>query len=390
MIPRHRRWTRNFWRRKFALWPIVWPTLNNCWSTEMIKSQRWRKFTTNVGSGWSIYRSSTDCWKMNFNPILTMNQQRRKVLRTITSFVERYTSRERVVRSVTINVGRNREEQREKCSNKKMTITFGMKWLNCDEKMLDWSTRSKSMVCSTVVHWSIFFSLTIHEKLDLQAVEINEQTIVIDELKNEIQLINDQDEQRQAKLAPQNKPKSTDDQQRLVEELDKKLYELETERTCLIFEHERLKTNLDLCIDEKQHLSQQRTQTVGEVKKLKLRILALQDQIHKLKRNNLPLNKKNNLNHPATGPKRKIIKKSPKKGKSCLEMLLDQSQSATFMDDLRDQSSILYRMGPSKGNGLASKQRHRACSLCDHHTETSLMKRRRRPSMSSAMNKKRC
>ncbi|CAF4669288.1 unnamed protein product, partial [Rotaria magnacalcarata] len=33
-------------------------------------------------------------------------------------------------------------------------------------------------------------NLSLNEKLDLQEVEINEQTIVINELRNEIQLLN--------------------------------------------------------------------------------------------------------------------------------------------------------------------------------------------------------
>jgi chromosome segregation ATPase len=226
--------------------------------------------------------------------------------------------------------------------------------------------------------------LSLNEKIDLQEVEINEQTIVIDELRNEIHLLNDKDLPRQSPSVS----KSTNEQQYLVEELDKKLYELETERTCLVFEHERLKTNLDLCIDEKQHLIQQRAQTGNELKKLKLRILALQDQVHRLRRNNQSTNKKN-ANTPISSMKKRVTKKTKSK-KSCLEVLLDQN--STFRDDLQDESSILYRITPSKSDRFPSsyRQRHRTCSLCDHHTETSLMKRRRRPSISSTIPKKRC
>lgn len=221
--------------------------------------------------------------------------------------------------------------------------------------------------------------MSSNEKIDLQEVEINEQSIVIDELRNEIQLLNDKDEQRQSKITSPTKSKSTDDQQRVIEELDKKLYELESERTCLIFEHERLKTNLDLCIDEKQHLLQQRTQNTNEMKKLKLRILSLQDQIHKLKRTNPMMTKKPLITSVSTVKKRGMKKKSKK---SCLEMLLDQN--STLIDDLQDESSILYRVSSGKvDRWRRSTPRHRACSLCDDHTQSSLMKRKRRPSMST-------
>lgn len=225
--------------------------------------------------------------------------------------------------------------------------------------------------------------MSLNEKIDLQEVEINEQSIVIDELRNEIQLLNDRDEQRQSKFTAPTKSKSTDDHQRVVEELEKKVYELETERTCLIFEHERLKTNLDLCIDEKQHLLQQRTQNATELKKLKLRILALQDQIHKLKRTN-PLTttttttKKKSFPAPGSTMKKRGIKRKSKK--SCLEMLLDQN--STLIDDLQDESSLLYRVSATKSDRWRRPgQRHRACSLCDNHTQSSLMKRKRRSSI---------
>ncbi|CAF4549852.1 unnamed protein product, partial [Rotaria sp. Silwood2] len=89
----------------------------------------------------------------------------------------------------------------------------------------------------------------LQEKVDLQEVEINEQINVIDELHHEIQRINDKDEQIQSTHITT----SNSEQKYLIEKLDKKLYELETERTCLIFENERLKTNYDLCNDEKEH-----------------------------------------------------------------------------------------------------------------------------------------
>ncbi|CAF3889531.1 unnamed protein product [Rotaria sp. Silwood2] len=232
-------------------------------------------------------------------------------------------------------------------------------------------------------------NLSLNEKIDLQEVEINEQTIVIDELRNEIRLLNDKDEKSQLKTSSPSINKSNDNQQRLIEELNKKLYALENERTCLIFEHERLKTNLDLCIDEKQHLIQQKKQTTDEIKRLKLRLLALQDQIHKLKRNNQPINKKTSTNTSSTIKKR-IIKKKSKK--SCLEMLLDQNQSSTFIDDLQNESSVLYRTSPPKFDRFDinpwRRQRHRTCSLCDNHTQASLMKRKTRSSISSTVPKR--
>jgi hypothetical protein len=197
---------------------------------------------------------------------------------------------------------------------------------------------------------------------------------VIGELRNEIQMLNNKDEIHQSKISSPLITKSTDNQQHLIEELDKKIYELESERTCLVFEHERLKTNLDLCIDEKQHLIQQRTQTSNEIKKLKLRILALQDQVQKFKRNNQTINKK-----PLANIKKRIIKKKSKP--TCLEMLLDQNQNSTFIDDLQNESSILYRVSSTKSDRWRRPRRHRACSLCDYHTESSLMKRKRQSSI---------
>lgn len=115
------------------------------------------------------------------------------------------------------------------------------------------------------------------------------------------------------------------------------------------------------------------------MKKLKLRILALQDQVHKLKRNNQPINKKI-FNTPLKPPTKKRINKKKTK-QTCLEMLLDQNQSSTFIDDLQDESSILYRVSPTKADRWRRTRRHRACSLCDYHTESSIMKRKQRPSI---------
>jgi hypothetical protein len=215
--------------------------------------------------------------------------------------------------------------------------------------------------------WLFFyvFSLSLHEKIDLQEVEINEQIIVIGELRNEIRRLNDKDDQPRSTLPIT----SINEQKQLIEELDKKLYELETERTCLIFEHERLKTNFDLCVDEKQQLIQQKTQLNNESKKFKLRILALQDQIHKLKRNN----KKEFIPTPILTINRRIIKKKPKKSitnKSCLELLLEQD--STLFDHRQNESLI---------SNTQRRRRHRSCSLCDHQSENSLIKRKRRSSI---------
>jgi len=197
-------------------------------------------------------------------------------------------------------------------------------------------------------------------------VEINEQRIVISELRNEIQRLNDnKDEQSRSPTVIT--PILNNEQKYLIEELDKKLYEVETERTSLIVERERLKTNYDLCIDEKQDLIQQKLKINNELKQSKLRILALQNQIHKLKQNNH--NKKDLI--PILTLKRRIIKKKPKKlltTKSCLEMLLDQN--ATLIDDLHNESLI------------SNKQRQHSCSLCDHQSENSFIKPKQRPSIS--------
>jgi predicted nuclease with TOPRIM domain len=186
--------------------------------------------------------------------------------------------------------------------------------------------------------------------------------MVIDELRHEIHRLNDEPIRSLPVTIPSN-----DEQKQLIEKLDQKLYELETERTNLIFEQERLKTNYDLCIDEKQHLIEQKIQTNNELKQSKLRILALQDQIHKLKRNN---NNKNDL-IPILTIKRRIIKKKPKKPmtkKSCLEMLLDQN--VTLIDDLQNESFIL------------NKPRKRSYHICNHFNDHSFTKPKRRPSIS--------
>lgn len=233
------------------------------------------------------------------------------------------------------------------------------------------------------------FSVSLNEKLDLQEVEINEQTIVINELRNEIQLLNDKDERSKPRISSMLPIKSNDDQDRVGEEYDKKLYELENERTRLVFEHERLKTKLDICVDEKQHLMQQKTEALNDVKSLKLRILALQDQVHKLKRVNQP-NKKKNSTSSAPTLRKRIVKKKPRK--SCLELLLDQNQSSMFLDDLQNESSILCRKSAPKSDRSDRnpwrRQRFRTCSLCDCHTQSSLMKRKRQPSMSSTISKR--
>lgn len=152
-----------------------------------------------------------------------------------------------------------------------------------------------------------------------------------------------------------------------------------------------MKTTLDLCIDEKQHLIQQRKQTSNDIKNLKLRILTLQDQVNKLKRNNQPVTKKTLTNSSST-IKRRIVRKKPKK--SCLEILLDQNQSSTFIDDFHNQSSVLYQMSPRTDRLNISQrkqqQRFRTCSLCDCHTTSSLMKRKTRQSTTTIKPKRKC
>ena len=217
------------------------------------------------------------------------------------------------------------------------------------------------------------FSLSLHEKIDLQDVEINEQTIVIDELRNEIRRLNEQKDEPVRSLPVITPSHDNQQQQQLIEKLDQKLYELETERTNLIFEQERLKTNYELCIDEKQHLLEQKVHTNNELKTSKLRILALQDQIQKFKRSN-----KNDL-LPTLTLKRRTIKKKPKKSigtKSCLEMLLDQN--GTLIDDLPNESFV------------SNRPKQRSYQIWNHFHDNSLIKRKRQPSISSIISKTRC
>jgi hypothetical protein len=53
-----------------------------------------------------------------------------------------------------------------------------------------------------------------------------------------------------------------------------------------------------------------------------------------------------------------------------------------LIDDLQNESSILYRVTPTKSDRWQRPRRYRKCSLCDYHTESSLMKRKRQPSIS--------
>ncbi|CAF4925590.1 unnamed protein product, partial [Rotaria sp. Silwood2] len=129
----------------------------------------------------------------------------------------------------------------------------------------------------------------------------------------------------------------------------------------------------------KQHLIQQKTQLNNELKQFKLRILTLQDQIHKLKRNNQINNEKDLISKSILTIKRRTIKKKPKKSsttKSCLELLLDQN--STLIDDLQNESLVSNR-----------RQDH-SCSLCDHQSENSFRQRKRRSSISSILSKPRC
>lgn len=202
----------------------------------------------------------------------------------------------------------------------------------------------------------------MQEKLDLQEVEINEQIIVIDELRNEIQRLKDENDQSSP---PPSVIKSENIKQ--IQELDRKVYELESERTCLLFEHERLKTEYNLCLDEKQHLVQQKNQLSNELKKTKLRILSLQDQVYKLKRES---NEKKSNNTSSTSTiNRRVIKKKSKKftmSKSCLELLLDQN--STLIDEQLNQSLM--------SNRPPRRRRHRSCSLCNHQKDKPLPRKR--------------
>ncbi|CAF1450168.1 unnamed protein product [Adineta ricciae] len=202
-------------------------------------------------------------------------------------------------------------------------------------------------------------NLSLQEKLDLQEVEINEQIIVIDELRNEIQRLKDEND------PPSPSPplvKSENIKQ--LQELDRKVYELENERTCLLFEQERLKTEYNLCLDEKQHLLQQKNQLSNELKKTKLRILSLQDQVYKLKRES---NEKKFNNSSSTSTiNRRVIKKKSKKSmmsKTCLELLLDQN--STLIDEQLNQSLMSNR-----------PRRRQSCSLCNHQKDKPLPRKR--------------
>ena len=199
----------------------------------------------------------------------------------------------------------------------------------------------------------------MQEKLDLQEVEINEQIIVIDELRNEIQRLKDENDQPSP---PPPVLKSENIKQ--IQELDRKVYELENERTCLLFEQERLKTEYNLCLDEKQHLLQQKNQLGNELKKTKLRILSLQDQVYKLKRES---NEKKFNNSSSTSTiNRRIIKKKSKKSmmsKTCLELLLDQN--STLIDEQLNQSLMSNR-----------PRQRRSCSLCNHQKDKPLPRKR--------------
>ncbi|CAF0935825.1 unnamed protein product [Adineta ricciae] len=202
-------------------------------------------------------------------------------------------------------------------------------------------------------------NLSLQEKLDLQEVEINEQIIVIDELRNEIQRL--KDENNQPSPPP---PVIKSENIKQIHELDRKLYELENERTCLLFEQERLKTEYNLCLDEKQHLLQQKNQLSNELKKAKLRILSLQDQVYKLKRES---NEKKFNNSSSTSTiNRRVIKKKPKKSmmsKTCLELLLDQN--STLIDEQLNQSLMSNR-----------PRQRRSCSLCNHQKDKLLPRKR--------------
>ena len=228
---------------------------------------------------------------------------------------------------------------------------------------------------------SFLLSLSLQERIDLQDVEINEQTNVIHELHNEIQNINDKNEQFQPTILLT----SNNEQEHFREKFDKKIYELERERTCLIFENERLKTNFDLCNDEKQNLTQQKTQINNELRQAKLRILALQDQIHKLNRTNETTNKLDLTLKPISAMQRRINTKKPKRSrmmtsrttkKSCLELLLEQS--STLTDDFENESSA------------SNRQKQHSCSLCDPQIEYLFKQRKRQSSMSSIRSRRRC
>ena len=215
-------------------------------------------------------------------------------------------------------------------------------------------------------------SLSLHEKLDLQEVEINEQAVVIGELHHEIRTLHATSKFVPIRPAtPPAPPKFTPEQTHVIKELDGKLYQLETERTSLVFEQERLKTNLELALAEKQQFAQQRTQAKSELKKAKLQVLSLQDQVQKLKRKQTKETKKDLNPPPLFIIQRRMMRKKAKKPfsstKSCLEILLDQNTS--FMDDLHNQSVMSSRR--------------------EHSNDNSLIRRTRKASISSILSKKR-
>ena len=301
-------------------------------------------------------------------------KQLRKPFPWIFPIERRYERAKSVVQYVTIIDGRKPLGWARKCWNRKMTIKFGTRSRNCDVTIID-SRMKSSTFSSSRPDLSSFIcpsSLSLHEKLDLQDVEINEQAIIIGELHLEIRT-------RQANntavpIRPATPPapsKFTHEQTHLIKELDEKLYKLETERTSLVFEKEHLKTNLELALAEKQQISEQRSQARSELKKAKLRILALQDQIQKLKRNQ-PKETKKDLNPPALFIiKRRLTRKKTKNPfattKSCLEILLDQN--ASFMDGLHDQSVMSNRP--------------------EHSNDNSFIRRTRKSSISSILSRKR-
>lgn len=209
------------------------------------------------------------------------------------------------------------------------------------------------------------YSLTSNEKIDSQQVEINEQAIIIGELREELRISMDNDEHVIEQSPPRIvSTRKNDEQMRLIEVLDKKLYELETERTEQILEHERLKTDYGLLLDAKEKLKEQRNQMRSEFKKSKLQILALQDQIRKLKRN---VTKKEI--QPIVPPKMKRRRNKRKNvsistTKSCLELLLDQN--ATLVDDLQTESLVSMRQAtrfPNPDDTLTNSSYTRRNSL---------------------------
>ncbi|CAF0919771.1 unnamed protein product, partial [Didymodactylos carnosus] len=220
-------------------------------------------------------------------------------------------------------------------------------------------------------------NMSLQEKIDLQQVELNEQSVAISELQNEIEHLNDEKDKKKIIYIPtpsstinndnlhmeqREQEKQRQEQQHLIEQLDKKLYDLETQRTCLVFEHERLKTNLELSVDEKNQLVQQRNQNQIEIRNLKQNLSKCQQDLKQCRR------KMTNNN---------------KRKKSCLEVLLEQnpmSRDNSFVDDLDQPHQLFNRVTSAKSisetssnfnrDTFTSKKR-RACSLCDDdHNKT--------------------